>query len=362
MFCAGGSNQVASAGPTSREARVRPAGRRGSDRIGSGQGPRAVERRRIVQYPPVRGDSAAIGDHRLGRARAAGGVAGWRACRPTPGWSRRRRAVDHGTVAATFPEPAPGRGGARGSWSAPRSSPRTATRSVGYALAYPPGAKAGARLPVAWSCTAAGADYRRPFDGLRLPSAAGRRRWRPGYRPFVLASVDGGREPGGIRRPAGMTRSACCCDRLSGGAGPARPAGPDLRGVRVFDGRVRGPAGGDRGAEAVRRGGGAVAPASAGTTTTPTRPTRPRSTPPPDWQSGATCARGRPTLRGSSGADRLRRVRLVHPGLKTLREQLPDPSVVAHRQGLPRRRVLAVGGAGAAPADRAMALTPQKRS
>jgi S-formylglutathione hydrolase FrmB len=64
-------------------------------------------------------------------------------------------------------------------------------RSVGYALAYPPGAKAGARLPVCLVLHGFGDDFRSPFDGLhyhRLLAAA----VPSGVPPFVLASIDGG--------------------------------------------------------------------------------------------------------------------------------------------------------------------------
>ena len=64
-------------------------------------------------------------------------------------------------------------------------------RSVGYALAYPPSAKAGASLPVCLVLHGFGDDFRSPFDGLRyhrLLAAA----VAAGVAPFVLVSVDGG--------------------------------------------------------------------------------------------------------------------------------------------------------------------------
>jgi S-formylglutathione hydrolase FrmB len=64
-------------------------------------------------------------------------------------------------------------------------------RSVGYALAYPPSAKAGAGLPVCLVLHGSGADFRSPFDGVRyhrLLAAA----MAAGVPPFVLVSVDGG--------------------------------------------------------------------------------------------------------------------------------------------------------------------------
>jgi S-formylglutathione hydrolase FrmB len=64
-------------------------------------------------------------------------------------------------------------------------------RSVGYALAYPPGVKAGASLPVCLVLHGFGDDFRSPIDGLRyhrLLAAA----VAAGVPPFVLATIDGG--------------------------------------------------------------------------------------------------------------------------------------------------------------------------
>lgn len=64
-------------------------------------------------------------------------------------------------------------------------------RSVGYALAYPPGVKPGASLPVCLVLHGFGDDFHSPFDGLRyhrLLAAA----VAAGVPPFVLAAVDGG--------------------------------------------------------------------------------------------------------------------------------------------------------------------------
>jgi pimeloyl-ACP methyl ester carboxylesterase len=94
-------------------------------------------------------------------------------------------------------------------------------RSVGYMIAYPPGIKAGASLPVCLLLHGYGADYRDPFDGLgfhrllagavtgagstptaapgptRTPAAAPtatKASAAPAAKvpPFVLVSVDGG--------------------------------------------------------------------------------------------------------------------------------------------------------------------------
>jgi predicted esterase len=85
-------------------------------------------------------------------------------------------------------------------------------RSVGYMIAYPPGVKAGASLPVCLLLHGYGADYRDPFDGLgfhRLlagavtgavsgPTPTATPSKGPSavpvtkVPPFVLVSVDGG--------------------------------------------------------------------------------------------------------------------------------------------------------------------------
>ncbi len=64
-------------------------------------------------------------------------------------------------------------------------------RSVNYMLAYPPGAAAGAKLPVCLCLHAFGADERTPFDEMgyhKLLAAAVAAK----VPPFVLASVNGG--------------------------------------------------------------------------------------------------------------------------------------------------------------------------
>ena len=79
-------------------------------------------------------------------------------------------------------------------------------RSVGYALAYPPGVRAGASLPVCLVLHGFGDDFRSPIDGLRyhrLLAAA----VADGVPPFVLATVDGGQawwHPRSSDNPLGM--------------------------------------------------------------------------------------------------------------------------------------------------------------
>ena len=178
--------------------------------------------------------SLIIGSTVLG---AAGGVGGWALladARPGARPVRRSTRCSAGaTSPARRPRPSPG------SWSAPRSSPTTA--SAASATCWPTRRR---RRPApacrsAWSCTAAATTTGRPFDGLRLPPAAGRGGRRPGCRrscwPRSTAASAywhpraGGDDPLGMlledfpvvlapARAADARRSACSATRWAGTA------------------------------------------------------------------------------------------------------------------------------------------------
>jgi hypothetical protein len=77
-------------------------------------------------------------------------------------------------------------------------------RSVGYALAYPPGAKAGASLPVCLVLHGVGDDFRSPIDGLR--SGCWPRRSAPGCRRSCSPRSTAARRGGTRERPPATIR------------------------------------------------------------------------------------------------------------------------------------------------------------
>src|SRR6185369_15550162 len=68
-------------------------------------------------------------------------------------------------------------------------------RSVGYMIAYPPGVKAGASLPVCLMLHGYGADYRDPFDGL-------------GFHRLLAGAVTGAGSPPAATAGSGRTPAA----------------------------------------------------------------------------------------------------------------------------------------------------------
>jgi pimeloyl-ACP methyl ester carboxylesterase len=140
------------------------------------------------QYPPPVGLSRRallIGSTVLGAAAGAGGWALLADARLVPGRSALDEVLGRCDIVGEPAEAEPGIMVRSSFFSSHRR------RSVGYALAYPPNAKAGASLPVCLVLHGSGDDHRRPFDGLRyhrLLAAA----VAAGVPPFVLASIDGG--------------------------------------------------------------------------------------------------------------------------------------------------------------------------
>jgi S-formylglutathione hydrolase FrmB len=142
----------------------------------------------VGQYPPCVGISrraVIFGSALLG---AAGGVGGWALlanARVVPGRDAVDSALGRCDIVSNPPEAEPGIVVRASFFSAHRR------RSVGYTLAYPPKAVAGARLPVCLVLHGLGGDERHPFDSLGYHrilagSVAG------GVPPFVLAAVNGG--------------------------------------------------------------------------------------------------------------------------------------------------------------------------